>query len=429
MEQEGALESTQAIIAGIYDAALGEGEWSHPLVGIADDCGMANTALVVVDSHLDYACVTAPRADPDVVDAYNSEWWAYDPTVKATSAAPVGHLTTLADTGREEFVRSAFHGEFWSRSGLGVERVATNLLLSDGAFASCVLQPSPQRDEIDDSTLRRFAGLTPHLVRAVTIQRKIQRLAMGSVLSEAATGSIRAAAMVVDADCRLVCADEAGERMLEAGEGITVRRGRIALADPDAHLNLKRAVKAASGIYFDLPANGPVHVDRGEHAAKLAIDVMPYSPALQVIDLFSPRPAALLCIHEVVDEPSQVPQQENSTTVSPAANGRETRFAAIKEDIRQNLANADLSLGWLSRRHRMTPRAIRNLFYAENTSFTDWLINARLDRARDMLADPLHRDTNIATIALDSGFGDLSWFHQAFRRRFGVTPTQMRAKG
>jgi AraC-like DNA-binding protein len=76
----------------------------------------------------------------------------------------------------------------------------------------------------------------------------------------------------------------------------------------------------------------------------------------------------------------------------------------------------------------MTSRAIRNLFYSENTNFSAWLMRVRLDHARAMLTDPHHCSTNIAAIAFEAGFGDLSWFHHTFRRRFGVTPAEMRGR-
>jgi AraC-like DNA-binding protein len=123
------------------------------------------------------------------------------------------------------------------------------------------------------------------------------------------------------------------------------------------------------------------------------------------------------------------PAKPESEEGCPRSPGRAARFAAVKQDIRDNLGDPDLSLHSLSKRHGMSPRAIRNLFYAHGTNFTDWLMNARLDQARTMLTDPCQRHTNISEIALSSGFGDISWFHQVFRRRFGMTPAKMREEG
>lgn len=105
---------------------------------------------------------------------------------------------------------------------------------------------------------------------------------------------------------------------------------------------------------------------------------------------------------------------------------RAARLAAIKADVQDNLAGSSVSLNWLAGRHNLSARAIRDLFYGEGTSFTDYLLGARLDRARHMLCSPAWDGQLITFIALEAGFGDLSWFYQAFRRRFGMTPLEMR---
>lgn len=425
--------SQRKIVEQLYDVILGGEEWSAPLNQIADFCGMENAALVVVDNRLAYASVIAPRANPEVIAAYNNKWWECDPTVKTTSSTPVGQLTSLADTGHEKFLRSTFYREFWSHSGLGAERIATNLVLSDSAFVSCVLQAPVRHDEIDTTTFQRFATFVPHLVRATTIQRKLQRLALANTFLGATEGADPVATMIVGADGWLIFTDDSGERILTPQSGMRLRRGYVELSEHNAHMHLMRAVSAASGAYSDLPVYGPVCVMQGDK--KLVINVMPFVPALHPIGLFTRRPAAMLRIREVTQTTQTSPERRNSlerrkeTTTPVVTTQRESRFAAIKQDIRQNLANSKLSLTWLARRHKMTPRAIRNLFYAEDTNFTDWLLNTRLDLAKDMLTDPRHAHTNIVMIALDAGFGDLSWFHLAFRRRFGVTPALLRAKG
>jgi AraC-like DNA-binding protein len=45
-----------------------------------------------------------------------------------------------------------------------------------------------------------------------------------------------------------------------------------------------------------------------------------------------------------------------------------------------------------------------------------------------MLTDPRFADRSIASVAFDARFGDVSYFNRSFRRRFGVTPSEIRAE-
>jgi len=106
---------------------------------------------------------------------------------------------------------------------------------------------------------------------------------------------------------------------------------------------------------------------------------------------------------------------------------RAARYGAVTADILANLANHALSLEWLAVRHGISPSYLRALFYGERTSFSDFVRNARLDKARDLLTDPRFMHYTITAIAAEVGFGDLSWFNQMFRRRFAMTPSDLRA--
>jgi AraC-like DNA-binding protein len=45
-----------------------------------------------------------------------------------------------------------------------------------------------------------------------------------------------------------------------------------------------------------------------------------------------------------------------------------------------------------------------------------------------MLTDPRCSERTVSSIAFDAGFGDLSYFNRAFRRRYGATPSDIRRK-
>jgi AraC-like DNA-binding protein len=47
--------------------------------------------------------------------------------------------------------------------------------------------------------------------------------------------------------------------------------------------------------------------------------------------------------------------------------------------------------------------------------------------AHRLLSDPVRGGVKISTVALDSGFGDLSYFNRTFRRRYGMAPSELRA--
>lgn len=103
------------------------------------------------------------------------------------------------------------------------------------------------------------------------------------------------------------------------------------------------------------------------------------------------------------------------------------RLRAIKHDIAGRLSDQGLSTAGIAVRHGINPRYVQRLFESAGTTFTDYVLAQRLAFAYQRLTDPLHADVKISTIALDAGFGDLSYFNRTFRRRYGVAPSELRA--
>jgi AraC-like DNA-binding protein len=104
------------------------------------------------------------------------------------------------------------------------------------------------------------------------------------------------------------------------------------------------------------------------------------------------------------------------------------RLAAIKKDIFENLSDPDLSVARVAARQRITPRYLHMIFSTEGISFTEFVAAQRLDRVHRRLCDPRLADHTISAIALRSGFGDLSYFNRTFRRRYGLTPSDVRER-
>ena len=108
---------------------------------------------------------------------------------------------------------------------------------------------------------------------------------------------------------------------------------------------------------------------------------------------------------------------------------RAARLHAIKRDIAGSLDQPDLSIAALAGKHGVTRRYVQRLFELEGTTFTEYVLAQRLERAHRLLTDPRREGDKISALAYDCGFNDVSYFNRAFRRQFAAAPSDVRAQG
>jgi AraC-like DNA-binding protein len=106
---------------------------------------------------------------------------------------------------------------------------------------------------------------------------------------------------------------------------------------------------------------------------------------------------------------------------------RAARLNAIKADIVARLGDEGLSVAATALRHRVTPRYVHMLFEVEGVTFSEYVIEQRLARAYRMLQDQTYAGHTISAVAFEVGFSNLSHFNRVFRRRYGATPSEVRA--
>ncbi len=112
----------------------------------------------------------------------------------------------------------------------------------------------------------------------------------------------------------------------------------------------------------------------------------------------------------------------------PGAAKPQPNLIAIKADIEVRIAQKEMSLTSFATARGVTVRHLQKLFEAEGRTFSDYVLERRLERARQLLLNPAAMRRSISTIAFDLGFGDLSYFNRTFKKRFGITPREMRAR-
>lgn len=104
---------------------------------------------------------------------------------------------------------------------------------------------------------------------------------------------------------------------------------------------------------------------------------------------------------------------------------RELRLTQVLIVLNERFAEPDFSAQKLAQAAGLSERYVNELLYEAGASFSSRLLELRLRKVVDLLAQADQR--KISEIAFACGFNDLSYFNRCFRRRFGLTPTATRA--
>ncbi len=105
--------------------------------------------------------------------------------------------------------------------------------------------------------------------------------------------------------------------------------------------------------------------------------------------------------------------------------GSPTSLTPLIDWMRENLDSSHTVDG-LAARANMSPRTFARRFHEQTgTTPLQWLVIARIDRARELLEES---ETSIDQTAFLSGFGSAVTFRARFRRIVGLTPTEYRRR-
>lgn len=272
------------------------------------------------------------------------------------------------------------------------------------------IEPLPDSQFIGDVTLhalpglKHMSGIVGHGVRAARTQELISDGNDDLNLTVNLTGSI--------------CVSQRGEELvLRDRQAVFTSLGEVGglvrdMPGKSLGLNIPRAAIAPLVPGLDDALMRPIPRD----CAALRL-LTSYVGVLQ--DIASPAEPDLcrLIVNEIYDLVAvTIGASRDAREVANGRGVRAARLHAIKTDIAGNLGR-DLSGDAVAARHGITPRYMRSLFESEATTFSDFVLGQRLARAHRMLCDPRGAARTIAAVGFECGFGDLSYFYRAFRRK------------
>ena len=241
------IESLSSLVGEIYDAALEPKQWSATLARTAAFVGGQAAALFTKSaSSLTGANAYDSGIDARFTELYFGSYIRLDPLVMGHVSAATGLPTAVADLiPYDDFLDTRFYREWVQPQGF-VDFAAAVLDKSAGGAAMFGVFRHADDGLVDEATRQRMRLIVPHVQRAALIAGVIdQRTAVAANLAESLDG-VSCALFLLDAAGRVLHANVAARRMLEAGDCLWLASGRLAAREPAADGELGRIVAAAA---------------------------------------------------------------------------------------------------------------------------------------------------------------------------------------
>jgi AraC-like DNA-binding protein len=217
------------------------------------------------------------------------------------------------------------------------------------------------------------------------------------------------------------------EGVVRQGEAILTTAGDpgVVLIPAPSHvisLRIPRLVMSTKGV--DLDRNLVRRIPRSVEALSLLsgyLNTIQRAGALTSPTLYD---AVVAHIHDLVALSLGV--NGDARRAAEAGGMQAARLSAILRLIERRSGEPDLSAVTVATVLGVTPRYVHFLLEETGRSFTHHVLEQRLKNVMAMLREAGRRNSRIADIALEAGFGDLSSFNREFRRRYGMTPRDAR---
>lgn len=262
----------------------------------------------------------------------------------------------------------------------------------------------------------------------------------GLVVSECTHGGMhydRRSSMTDSDDLVLSIVRQGSHVVRQLGEELMLSPGEAVLnTSEDAGLSFNLAAERVLLLRFPRGRIAPLVGDIG---GTLMRKIRSGAPALQVLVSYSSVVSSLSMeappdlLHTMAAQLCDLVALALGPTRDAAQAAKErgvraARLHSVKQEIARSVFRCDLSAGDIAASQRISVSYLRKLFEGDGTTFTDFVLGQRLQQAHRLVTDPRFAALNISALAYDAGFGDLSYFNRVFRRRYGCTPSEARAR-
>jgi DNA-binding CsgD family transcriptional regulator len=297
------LEKFSALIAAVYDTLLDDAGWARLAHVLPSTFGASSCLLQTIDAQSGAVAVLGASSNLGGAAAdYGAYYYAIDPWVgrapKPGHGKPMTGQELISD---EELSGTEFYNDFCRP--IEVFHVLGAMVPVDGRTLAAVgIQRGKKAPAFQKQDKQLLGLLLPHINRTLQHHRRLSGLRQANGIAFAGLEKLGTGVMLVNAQAKLLFANEIAHRLLGTGQGIKAQNGYLHALDPGRTEELRRIIKNASlaATGHSLEAGGVLALQRAS-GRPLSLLVCPLPP--EVVAVTPAQFTAVIFVNDPDDQP------------------------------------------------------------------------------------------------------------------------------
>jgi DNA-binding CsgD family transcriptional regulator len=299
------------VIGDVYDAALDSSRWPDVLGDAAAFVGGSSAALYWKDAASKTGGVHREdgRMDPAYRRLYFETYAALDPATTAHVFADVDEPIAIADFSTPEEYRDTRIYREWIRPQGIVDGINTVVDKTGTAAGMFIVFRSERDGIVDEETRRRMRLLAPHVRRAVHVARAIESKDAETATFTDAFDGLSSGLFFVDPDGAVLHANTAGRGLLETGDLLRIRGGRLTASNPGTDIVFRDTFRSARAGDEQTGTKGvSVPLDTVNGGQQHVMHLLPLTSGERRKSVAGSSAVAALFVHRVAIEARSAPE-------------------------------------------------------------------------------------------------------------------------
>ncbi|MFE0755256.1 helix-turn-helix transcriptional regulator [Inquilinus sp. NPDC058860] len=254
------MEQYSELIGSIYDCTIDPTLWPDTIATICGvtDC-MAGAIRVSDLENSRLHLVQTWNYDPATLSDMSGHaagiaaFWAAVPNLRSR---PLDEPASVRRELPHDVVENSRYNIEWARPRGIIDVLALLLLREPTRLGDFTLSRHKSSGPVTDDNLGTMRLLAPHIRRAVTIGDLMDMKTLEAQVLRATLDTVTTGVVVVGAKARILHANDAARRMIEARSPVVSLRGCLAALHPEANRELARAIALARSDEAGIGAAG-----------------------------------------------------------------------------------------------------------------------------------------------------------------------------